>query len=38
MISVMYIIGQYGAIADAGTAHHILLFGCEEPAQVKDMW
>nr|XP_022332156.1 peptidyl-glycine alpha-amidating monooxygenase B-like isoform X1 [Crassostrea virginica]XP_022332157.1 peptidyl-glycine alpha-amidating monooxygenase B-like isoform X1 [Crassostrea virginica] len=29
---------QYEALANAGTAHHILLFGCDEPASTKDYW
>lgn len=29
---------QYEALANAGTAHHILLFGCDEPASSEDYW
>lgn len=29
---------QYEALANAGTAHHILLFGCDEPASSKEYW
>ncbi|KAK3098853.1 hypothetical protein FSP39_023767 [Pinctada imbricata] len=31
-------ITQYKAIADAGRAHHILLFGCDEPAVDSKTW
>ncbi|XP_056022421.1 peptidylglycine alpha-amidating monooxygenase-like isoform X2 [Ostrea edulis] len=36
-VSDQYIV-QYEALADAGTAHHILLFGCDEPASTEDYW
>ncbi|XP_061167257.1 peptidylglycine alpha-amidating monooxygenase-like [Saccostrea echinata] len=29
---------QYEALANAGTAHHILLFGCDEPASTDAYW
>ncbi|KAK3593802.1 hypothetical protein CHS0354_014344 [Potamilus streckersoni] len=29
---------QYEALADGGTAHHIILFGCEEPASFETFW
>ncbi|KAL3867131.1 hypothetical protein ACJMK2_044358 [Sinanodonta woodiana] len=29
---------QYEALADGGTAHHIILFGCDEPASVEKFW
>ncbi|KAF6028885.1 PAM [Bugula neritina] len=31
-------ITQYEALADAGTAHHILLFGCDEPFSYDSSW
>lgn len=29
---------KFKGLADAGTAHHILVFGCKEPATHKDKW
>lgn len=29
---------QFDAIEDVGQAHHILLFGCEEPARTDPTW
>jgi hypothetical protein len=29
---------QFDAIEDIGQAHHILLFGCKEPARTTPTW
>ena len=34
----MYFLAQYKAIAEASTAHHILLFGCSEPFRETQTW